>query len=58
MKESSPSFPTFKVAFQETLWLLVLGIGLALVLNDCTWGILLALGLGIADFFTFLRDGN
>jgi hypothetical protein len=40
------------------LLILVLGIGLALVLNDFIWGILLALGLGIADFFIFLRDGD
>jgi hypothetical protein len=56
MKAPAVFFPKWRYALQGALFSLVIGLGLAVMLNDLAWGMLLGIGLGLADFFIFLRD--
>ena len=56
MKAPALLFPKWRYACQGALFSIVIGLGLAVLLNDLAWGLLLGLGLGLADFLIFLRD--
>ena len=56
MKAPALLFPKWRFALQGALFSLIIGLGLAVLLNDLAWGLLLGLGLGLADFLVFLRD--
>ncbi len=56
MKAPAILLPRWRYALQGALFNLVIGLGLAVLLNDLAWGLLLGCGLGLADFLVFLRD--
>jgi hypothetical protein len=56
MKAPAIFFPKWRHALLGALFSLVMGLSLAVLLNDLAWGLLLGSGLGLADFLIFLRD--
>ena len=58
MKSPALFFPKRRAAAQGVLFSLAMGLGLALLLGDLACGLLLGLGLGLADYLIFLGDGD
>jgi hypothetical protein len=55
MKAPAIPSPKWRYELQGAMFSLFIGLGLAVLLNDLAWGLLLGIGLGLADFFVFLR---